>query len=95
MVVLWSRPEDTVGLAELINGLSHDHRRYLEEGGVGFIIGDGKLNYAYEKVTEFYYNIHLIKGFFLTFDYQFLGDPAYNADRGPVSVFSGRFHYQF
>jgi high affinity Mn2+ porin len=31
----------------------------------------------------------------LTFDYQLIGNPGYNADRGPVLVFSGRLHPQF
>jgi high affinity Mn2+ porin len=91
----WSRPDDTVGLAGLINGLSSEHRRYLEDGGLGFIIGDGKLSYAYEKIAELYYNYHLSQNFSVTVDYQFIADPAYNSDRGPVSVFSLRLHCQF
>ncbi len=91
----WSRPDDVVGLAGLINGLSSEHRRYLEAGGLGFIVGDGKLNYAYEKIAELYYDFQLAKSFFLTLDYQFVADPAYNSDRGPVSVFSARLHCQF
>jgi len=92
---LWSRPDDTVGLAEFINGLSSVHRKYLQDGGTGFIVGDGKLNYNYEKGTEFYYDYHLLKGFSITFDYQLIVDPGYNADRGPVSVFALRLHYGF
>jgi len=91
----WSRGDDTVGLAEFINGLSSVHRKYLQAGGVGFIVGDGNLNYNYEKGTEIYYDYHLPKGFSITFDYQLIFDPGYNADRGPVSVFSGRLHYEF
>ncbi len=91
----WSRGDDTVGLAEAVNGLSRNHRKYLEAGGIGFIVGDGRLDYDYEKITEFYYDYHIAKGLSLTFDYQLIVDPGYNADRGPVSVFSGRLHYEF
>jgi high affinity Mn2+ porin len=91
----WSRVDDTVGLAESVNGLSRDHRDYLQAGGVGFIVGDGKLDYEYEKNTEIYYDYHLARGLTLTIDYQLLVDPGYNAARGPVSVFSGRLHYEF
>jgi len=91
----WSRGDDTVGLAGFINGLSSVHRKYLQDGGVGFIVGDGRLNYNYEKGSEIYYDYHLPKGFSITFDYQLIFDPGYNADRGPVSVFSGRIHYEF
>jgi high affinity Mn2+ porin len=31
----------------------------------------------------------------LTFDYQFIDNPAYNRDRGPVSVIASRLHTQF
>ena len=31
----------------------------------------------------------------VTFDYQFIANPGYNADRGPVNAFAGRFHTQF
>jgi len=91
----WSRPNDTVGLAELVNGLSGVHAQYLQEGGTGLILGDGNLNYNYEKVTELYYAYQLPQGFTVTFDYQFIDDPGYNADRGPVSVFALRLHDEF
>ena len=63
--------------------------------GTGVLIGDGALNYRKEDVLETYYAISLHKESTLTFDYQFIADPAYNADRGPVSVFTGRFHAEF
>jgi len=28
-------------------------------------------------------------------DYQLITNPAYNADRGPISIFSGRLHGEF
>ncbi len=92
---LWHRDNDVVGIAGVVNGLSDDHRRYLEAGGYGFIIGDGALNYAPEAIAEVYYLIALTDAFFLTADYQFVANPAYNADRGPVNVLSARAHVQF
>jgi high affinity Mn2+ porin len=91
----WSRPDDKVGLGGAVNGLSRDHRDYIAAGGLGPLIGDGALNYRYERILESYYAIALMKGATLTFDYQFLVNPAYNADRGPVSIFAGRLHTEF
>ena len=89
---LWSRNKDILGIAGAVNGLSDDHRRYLAAGGYGFILGDGALNYAPESIVEAYYLIALTDAFALTADYQFVTNPAYNADRGPVSVIGVRAH---
>jgi high affinity Mn2+ porin len=92
----WKRRDDEVGLAFIYNGLSDPHRNYLANGGYGFIIGDGKLNYAPELITELYYKINAYqKKLWLSPDYQFILHPAYNADRGPVSVFGIRAHVEF
>jgi high affinity Mn2+ porin len=92
----WKRDDDEIGLAFIGSGLSAAHRDYLADGGYGFIIGDGKLNYAPEMVAELYYKINAYqKKFWLTPDYQFILNPAYNADRGPVNVFSLRAHVEF
>jgi hypothetical protein len=50
---------------------------------------------AKEKIFEAYYSYKLNRWSALTFDYQFIADPAYNADRGPVSIFSARAHAEF
>jgi high affinity Mn2+ porin len=93
---LWKRDDDELGLAFIGSGLSSEHRDYLADGGYGFIIGDGKLNYSPEMVAELYYKINAYKKtFWLTPDYQFILNPAYNADRGPVNVFSIRVHVAF
>lgn len=92
----WNRPDDEVALAFIGDGLSGPHRNYLADGGYGFIIGDGKLNYAPEMIAEIYYKINAYqKKLFLTPDYQFIVNPAYNKDRGPVNVFSLRAHVEF
>lgn len=89
----WKRPNDALGVALLVNGLSEDHRKYLEKGGYGFIIGDGRLNYAPELVTELYYGFAVWKDWVvISPDYQFILHPAYNRDRGPVHALGVRLH---
>jgi high affinity Mn2+ porin len=91
----WGRPDDVIGIAGVVNGLSRDHRDYLAAGGLGVLVGDGALNYQTERIAEMYYAWRLAPATTLTFDYQFVDNPAYNADRGPVSIFSGRLHASF
>jgi high affinity Mn2+ porin len=91
----WGRPDDKIGVAGAINGLSPEARAYFAAGGLGILIGDGRLNYRREKILEAYYAYSLNKWSVLTFDYQFIVDPAYNADRGPVSFYAVRFHAEF
>jgi len=91
----WGRPDDVIGIGGAINALSKDHRDFIAAGGLGVLIGDGALNYRRERVFETYYAYALNKQITLTADYQLITNPAYNADRGPVSVFSGRFHGEF
>ena len=92
----WDRKDDTVGLAFEVAGISNAARAYLAAGGLGVLVGDGRLpNYGAETVVETYYDVQLIKGINAALDYQFVANPAYNTDRGPVNVFAGRFHWQF
>lgn len=91
----WGRPDDVIGIGGAFNGLSRDHRDFIAAGGLGPLIGDGALNYRRERVLESYYALALNKAFTFTADYQLITNPAYNADRGPVHVFSGRFHGEF
>ncbi|MGY3505855.1 carbohydrate-selective porin OprB [Bradyrhizobium sp. USDA 4471] len=91
----WGRADDTIGIGGAINGLSSAHRDFLAAGGTGLLIGDGRLNYSPERILEAYYNYQVIKGVTMTADYQLITNPAYNADRGPVSIFSGRLHAEF
>jgi high affinity Mn2+ porin len=89
----WHRAQDVVGLAGVVNGLSRDHREYLAVGGHGFIIGDGKLNYSTERILESYYAFQVHRMVTVTLDYQFAGNPAFNRDRGPVSIWALRLHW--
>ena len=91
----WKRANDNIGIAQVINGISPDHRDFLNAGLYGFIIGDGKLNYGAEEISEIYYQAKIMSYFFISFDYQFVNNPAYNKDRGPVHVFAIRGHIEF
>jgi high affinity Mn2+ porin len=91
----WGRPDDVIGIGGVVNALSRDHRDFIAAGGLGVLIGDGQLNYRRERILESYYSYALNKQLTLTGDYQLITNPAYNADRGPVSVFSGRLHGEF
>jgi high affinity Mn2+ porin len=91
----WDRPKDEVGFALMANGLGPQHIDYLAAGGLGFELGDGKINYAPEMVVETYYNLRVKKGLFVSLDLQGYLDPGYNRDRGPLGVMSLRMHYEF
>ena len=91
----WRRPNDTVGLAAVVNGIGAAHRQYLAAGGLGILVGDGALDYRSERAAETYYNWVLAKHFQLTLDYQFAQNPAYNHVRGPVDFLALRFHTEY
>ena len=91
----WGRPDDRIGVAGAVNALSPEHRDYIAAGGLGILIGDGMLNYHHERILETYYAMRVLQGLTMTFDYQYMVNPAYNADRGPISIFSGRLHGEF
>jgi high affinity Mn2+ porin len=92
----WGRPEDTIGIAGAYNAISPGLRSYLAAGGRGLLIGDGALpNYAGEKVFETYYSYPVTGNLTVSADYQYIGDAAYFAERGPIHMFSGRVRLQF
>jgi len=91
----WSRKFDRAGLVFVSNGISRDHQEYLALGGVGFLLGDGKLNYAREDILETYYTAHVWRGIFAALDLQYVTHPGYNRDRGPVVVPGVRLHLEF
>lgn len=88
----WRRLLDRLGVAVVGDGISGDHRRYLELGGKGFMLGDGGLRYGTEEIFETYYTAHLWRGIFASADLQHIANPGYNRDRGPVLVPSVRLH---
>ncbi|SRR5579871_75619 len=92
----WSRSNDVLGIAGVVNGISSEHRTFLKAGGYGFIIGDGNLNYGHEAILELFYNARLFNSLWLSVDYQLVENPGYNKDRaGPVNVFGLRTHIEF
>jgi len=91
----WSRPNDKIGLVAVSNAIKRDHQEYLKLGGLGFLLGDGNLNYAREDILETYYTAHNWRGLFTAFDLQLIAHPGYNQARGPVEMFSVRTHVDF
>jgi len=91
----WRRPGDTVGVAGILNGLSHVHSDFFAAGGTGILAGDGTLTYGLEQILETYYDFQVWKTVHFTLDYQFVNHPAFNRDRGPVSIFGARLHWYF
>jgi high affinity Mn2+ porin len=91
----WHRADDTLGLAVAQNQLTEQHRNFFAVGGLGILVGDGTLSYRPERILETYYRAQVLKPLALTFDYQYVVDPAYNAARGPVSIFAARIHLEY
>jgi high affinity Mn2+ porin len=91
----WHRRQDKLGGVFVSNGISADHQKYLALGGLGFLLGDGGLNYGRENIVETYYNAHVWRGISAGFDLQHINNPGYNRDRGPVLAPGVRFHLEF
>jgi high affinity Mn2+ porin len=92
----WGRPDDTLGVAGVVNGITGVHAAYFNAGGMGLLIGDGQLpNPGPEEIVESYYSYAISSTTKVSFDYQFIANPGYNTARGPANVFAGRFHTQF
>lgn len=91
----WSRPNDVFGFAGVINGLSSSAKSYFSAGGTGLQVGDGAMNYGPEKILETYYAFQLTPALNLAINYQHAVNPAYNRDRGPVSIYGVRVHAAF
>jgi len=91
----WGRPDDWIGVGGVVDALSPEARSYFAAGGLGILIGDGQLNYRREKILEAFYAYAVNSYVTASLDYQFITNPAYNADRGPVSIFAGRLHAEF
>jgi high affinity Mn2+ porin len=91
----WHRPYDTFGLAGIVSGASRGNQKFLKAGGTDMLDGDGRLTYGCEKIMETYYDFQISKHIHGALDYQFITNPAFNRDRGPVSVFGARLHWEF
>jgi high affinity Mn2+ porin len=91
----WGRPDDTVGFAAVANAITPIHAEFLDRGGLGILIGDGHLPHpGLERTIETYYQFP-VYAWKVMFDYQFVANPAYNRDRGPISIFAVRLHSEF
>ena len=91
----WHRKQDLTGIAFVSNAIKKDHQTYLADGGLGFLLGDGNLNYGRENILETYYTAHIWRGIYLAPGLQHINDPGYNRDRGPVLVPTFRAHVEF
>jgi high affinity Mn2+ porin len=91
----WHRPVDKIGVAFVSNAIKRDHQNYLRYGGLGFLLGDGRLNYGRENIVESYYNWHTWRGLFFAVGLTHIDNPGYNRDRGPVWVPSVRMHVDY
>ena len=91
----WHRQQDRAGIAFVSNAIKKDHQTYLADGGLGFLLGDGALNYGRENIVESYYTAHVWRGIYLAPGLQHINDPGYNRARGPVLVPSFRAHVEF
>jgi carbohydrate-selective porin OprB len=88
-------PRRQVGTAFVSNAIKKDHQNYLKYGGLGFLLGDGRLDYARENILESYYTWNAWKRLFFALDVQHIDNPGYNRDRGPVWVGALRGHIDF
>ncbi len=91
----WHRKQDRAGVAFVSNGIKKNHQQYLADGGNGFLLGDGRLNYGRENIMESYYTAHIWRGIYVAPGVQYIVNPGYNRDRGPVVVPTLRLHGEF
>jgi high affinity Mn2+ porin len=92
----WHRASDTVGVVAIRNRISAERTAYLAAGGLGILVGDGALTHpGAESIAEAYYAVALGSHLTLTADLQHVTNPAYNRDRGPVTIGALRVHAQF
>lgn len=90
----WGRGGDRLGLGAALNGLNRDHRDYLAAGGYGFMVSDGRLAYASERVWDAYYAFALGSFGSFSLEAQRFERLAFNRDRGPATVYGLRLHLQ-
>jgi hypothetical protein len=91
----WARRDDRLGLAFFAHGLSSTHREYLAAGGLGFLLGDGKLDYGCECGMEAYYRVQIGRWVQISPDVQYIVNPGYNRDRGPATIVGFRLNARY
>lgn len=91
----WGRRDDRIGIAGLMHGLSAAHQRYLAAGGLGFLLGDGALNYGHEEIVEAFYRGQVTPYLQFGPDVQYIRNPGYNRDRGPATVLGLRLNLRY
>jgi hypothetical protein len=91
----WNRSNDKFGVGFVSNAIKKDHQNYLADGGLGFLLGDGRLDYGRENIEESYYNWHIHSGLYGAIQLTHIDNPGYNRDRGPVWIPGARFHVDF
>ena len=92
---LWSRPRDITGIGVNLGWISKAHVSYLRLGGIDGFVGDGHISPAPESALELFYSFNYRTFYWLSGDYQHVTNPAFNADRGPVNIFSLKIHGEF
>jgi high affinity Mn2+ porin len=92
---LWNRHFDVAGVGFAASWVSAVHAQYLAMGGVDGFVGDGALRVGPETVLDTFYSYNLLKAIWLAGDYQFLSNPGFNRDRGPVHIFGAKVHAEF
>jgi hypothetical protein len=91
----WHRKQDRAGVAFVSNGIKKDHQTYLADGGFGFLLGDGNLNYGRENIVESFYTAHVWRGIYVAPGFQRIQNPGYNQARGSVDIPTFRLHVEF
>jgi hypothetical protein len=91
----WRRTDDRFGIAGVADGISRLHQEYLAAGGVGFLLGDGRLNYGPEEILESYYRAQLGDYLQVGPDLQLIRHPGYNRDRGVARIVALRINVRY
>jgi carbohydrate-selective porin OprB len=91
----WGRGADRFGVGAFGHGITSAHQLYLDAGGVGFLLGDGRLAYGPEQGVESYYRWQLGDFVQIGPDVQVIRNPGYNRDRGTVIVTGARFNLRY
>ena len=91
----WGRPRDVIGLGLSLNGINGDHADYLSARGLGFMLGDGALRRGTETALDAFYRAALAPFAAVSVEAEHYWNPAFNRDRGPVTIFGLRLHAEF